>query len=284
MKEIVDSIKLLRFPFSVFLLPVTLFSFYYIRPDPDFSTFLVIFVWHFLVYPSSNGYNSYHDRDTGPIGALANPPLPPKLLLHTCNVFDLLAVLISFCVNIYFPLFVGVYIIASRLYSYRPLRLKKFPITGFLIVFIFQGAWIFVGNILALGHPVLLFNDSVLISALACSFFVGTIYPITQVYQHKQDKEDGVMTLSMKLGIRGTFIFSGVMFLFATVLMYFSFRNQPGVFFLFNMIMLLSAVYFIGWAVFSFINPARVNFRNAMGMVLLATLCNNIFFIILLYR
>jgi 1,4-dihydroxy-2-naphthoate octaprenyltransferase len=33
----------------------------------------VFFILHVLVYPSSNGYNSYMDRDETPIGGLAKP-------------------------------------------------------------------------------------------------------------------------------------------------------------------------------------------------------------------
>ena len=45
------------------------------------------------------------------------------------------------------------------------------------------------------------------------------MYPLTQIYQHQADADDGVTTISMKLGIRGTFYFSVVMYLIAISLM-----------------------------------------------------------------
>jgi len=281
-----DTIKLLRFPFSIFLLPISLFSFYYIQPAADLQLFLVVIIWHVLVFPSSNGYNSYNDSDEGPIGGLASPPKPTELLLQVSNILDITAVLLSLVVNIYFAFFVTVYIIASRLYSNRKIRLKKFPIIGFLVVFIFQGAWVFSANIFAFSSTALFSNPSVLYSAIACSFFIATIYPLTQIYQHDADRQDGVKTLSLLLGTMGTFIFSALMFLTATLFMYLSFHNQLTInqFWLFNIIMLPSTIYFLIWALRSFKNEGQVNFKNTMTMLVLSSLLNNFYFLILLIK
>jgi hypothetical protein len=39
------------------------------------------------------------------------------------------------------------------------------------------------------------------------SLFIGSVYPLTQIYQHEADKKDGVTTISYKLGYVGTFFF-----------------------------------------------------------------------------
>ncbi|HTA83591.1 MAG TPA: UbiA family prenyltransferase [Bacteroidia bacterium] len=281
-----DTIKLLRFPFSIFLLPVSLFSFFYIHPAINYQFILVIVIWHLLVFPSSNGYNSYNDKDEGPIGGLASPPKPTKLLLHVSTIMDSIAVALSFFINAYFALFVAGYIIASRLYSNRSIRLKKFPVIGFLVVFVFQGAWIFCANIFALSSTNLFSNPSVLFSAIASSFFIATIYPLTQIYQHESDSKDGVKTLSMLLGIKGTFLFSALMFSIANIFVYLSFHKNESInnFWLFNIIMLPSTIYFLSWALRSFKNVAQVNFKNTMVMLVMSSLLNNLFFVILLLK
>lgn len=286
MSEIKNTIKLLRFPFSIFLLPVSLFSFFYIQPAANYQPFLLLAIWHILVFPSSNGYNSYHDQDEGPIGGLAAPPKSTKLLLHLSNLMDGTAILLSFLINHYFAFFVAVYIIASRLYSNRSIRLKKFPIIGFFVVFIFQGAWIFCANIFALSSSDLFSNKSVLFSAIASSFFIATIYPLTQIYQHEADHKDGVKTLSMLLGIKGTFLFSMFMFSTATFFIYLSFHTSDAInnFWLFNIVMLPATIYFLSWMLKSFKNAAHVNFKNTMGMLVLCSLLNNLFFLILLLK
>jgi len=281
-----DTIKLLRFPFSIFLLPVSLFSFFYIQPTSNYKLFLLLAIWHILAFPSSNGYNSYHDQDEGPIGGLAAPPKATKLLLYVSNLMDGTAILLSFLINNYFAFFVAVYIIASRLYSNRNIRFKKFPIIGFLVVFIFQGAWIFCANIFALSSSDLFSNPSVIFSAIASSFFIATIYPLTQIYQHEADHKDGVKTLSMLLGIKGTFIFSMFMFSIATIFIYFAFHDNDVInnFWLFNVLMLPATLYFLFWALKSFKNVAHVNFKNTMIMLVLSALLNNLFFLILLFK
>jgi 1,4-dihydroxy-2-naphthoate polyprenyltransferase len=281
MQEFRNTIQLLRFPFSLFLLPVSLFSLFYI-PSPDpFQLFFVLVIWHFLVFPASNGYNSYNDKDEGPIGGLARPPKPGRQLLVICNMMDLSAIGLSFFVNNYFVFFVFAYIVASRLYSYRKIRLKQFPFTAFFVVFFFQGAWVFAGNIFALSSAELFTNPPVVFSCIASSFFIGTVYPLTQIYQHEADGKDGVKTLSMLLGIKGTFIFSGSMFALATLLVYFSFE-KTGNFLLFNLVMFPSAIYFIYWAYRSFKNKAHINFKNTMIMLGLSSLSNNLCFLLLL--
>jgi 1,4-dihydroxy-2-naphthoate polyprenyltransferase len=286
MSEIKNTIKLLRFPFSIFLLPVSIFSFFYIQPTGNYQLFLLLAIWHILVFPSSNGYNSYHDQDEGPIGGLAVPPKSTKLLLHVSNLMDGTAILLSFLINNSFAFFVTVYIIFSRLYSNRNIRFKKFPIIGFLVVFIFQGAWIFCANILALSSSDLFSNLSVIYSAIASSLFIATIYPLTQIYQHEADLKDGVRTLSMLLGIKGTFIFSMFMFSIATLFIYLSFQQGYAInnFWLFNMVMLPSTLYFLFWLFKSFKNTAHANYKNTMAMLVLSSLLNNLFFFILLLK
>jgi 1,4-dihydroxy-2-naphthoate octaprenyltransferase len=284
--ELKNTLKLLRFPFSLFLLPVSLFSLFYIHPALDHKLILVFVIWHVLVFPASNGYNSYNDKDEGPIGGLASPPKVTPQLLHSVNTMDIAAILLSFFVNVYFVFFVALYILASRSYSSKSIRLKKYPLGGFFVVFIFQGAWIFCANILALSHHHLFSERAVILSTLASSFLVGTIYPITQIYQHEADKKDGVTTLSMVLGHRGTFIFSIAMYGIAMALIYFSFDHLhlPDNFWLFNLVMLPSTFFFLMWAVRSFRNTVHINFKNTMIMLVLSSMLNNLFFFILLFK
>lgn len=285
-KPLYNTIQLLRFPFSLFLLPISLFSFYYIQPQPDLKFWLVIFIWHILVFPSSNGYNSFNDEDDGPIGGLKSPPKPTRSLLIVSNILDLTAVVLAMMINPAFCGFVLIYIIASRLYSNRNIRLKKYPIKGFLIVFILQGAWIFIANFFAFDSSYMIAEPQVVYSAIAASFFIGTVYPLTQIYQHESDEKDGVKTLSMVLGKRGTFVFSAIMFFLSTVFVYLTFNNDTSMenFILFNLIMMPATIYFLIWAFRSFRENRHVNFKNTMTMLVLSSVLNNVFFIILLIK
>ena len=59
-----STLQLLRLKFSFFLMPVYWFAVSQIIHVRFIHTLLIFFILHVLVYPSSNGYNSYMDRDT----------------------------------------------------------------------------------------------------------------------------------------------------------------------------------------------------------------------------
>ena len=284
MSQLNNTIKLLRFPFSIFLLPVSLFSFYFIDVTFSLQFILLLCIWHVLVFPSSNGYNSYHDDDDGPIGGIASPPKPTKQLLHIAYAMDLGAIVLSYFAQPVFAFFVFIYIAISRLYSNRKIRLKKYPVIGFLVVFIFQGAWVFCANIVALAPQLNWSTTPIIYAAISCSFLIGTMYPITQIYQHEADKNDDVKTLSIVLGKRGTFLFSGLIFGCATLCLYLTF-NQMNVlnnFWLFHVTMFPATLFFLVWAIRSFKNEKHVNFKNTMIMLTTSSLLTNLYFFILL--
>jgi len=90
----------------------------------------------------------------------------------------------------------------------------------------------------------------------------------------------------MLLGIKGTFLFSTFMFSIATLFIYLSFQEKDalGNFWLFNVVMLPSTLYFLFWALKSFNSTSHVNFRNTMTMLVLSSLLNNLYFFILLLK
>src|SRR5215831_3923551 len=135
-----STIKLLRIPFSFFLSPVYFFALAQV-PHVDWGRAILIFIIiHLLIYPASNGYNSYMDRDTKSIGGLEHPPPPSRELYVTTIFLDLTGILLSLLIGPLFALVMLFYIGASKAYSYRGIRIKRLPITGYLLVIIFQGA------------------------------------------------------------------------------------------------------------------------------------------------
>ena len=212
-----STIKLLRIPFSFFLSPIYLFALAQVPAIDWPRAILIFFILHFLVYPASNGYNSYMDRDTQSIGGLEKPPPPSRELYGTTIVLDIAGILLSLLVGPLFTLVMLLYIGASKAYSYRGIRLKKYPYLGYFIVILFQGAvtfWlVYYGSS---GE----FDKQVPWQGMViCALLVGGFYPLTQIYQHQQDLDDGVETISYKLGYTGTFMFCTVIYGLAWVFM-----------------------------------------------------------------
>ncbi|HEV8286238.1 MAG TPA: UbiA family prenyltransferase [Chitinophagaceae bacterium] len=277
-----STIQLLRFHFSFFLLPVYLFALSQL-PQIDWrDAAIVFFVLHILVYPSSNGYNSYMDRDKTPIGGLKNPMQPLKELFFVTLVMDITAVAIGCIVSLYFAAGVLLYILASRAYSYRGIRLKKYPVLGYLTVMIFQGALIFF--ISYHGSSIDKRLNAPLFATLAAACLIGGYYPLTQIYQHVEDRGDDVTTISMLLGKRGTFMFCGGIFAAATLLMFATFYYQQELrsFYIFLVCMLPMVLFFLQWAVKVWKNEAEANFKNSLWMNVLASGCTAICFLILI--
>ena len=274
--------QLLRFPFSFFLMPVYWFALTQITRIDWFRAILIFFILHFLVYPSSNGYNSYMDKDQSSIGGLKNPPQPSAQLFYMSIVLDLFAIMLGLIVSPYFSVGVMAYILASRAYSYRGIRLKKFPILGYLTVVIFQGAvsfWLVyhgASKIQDLRLP--------LLPMITSSLLVGGFYPLTQIYQHDDDLKDGVKSVSAMLGVKGTFIFSMLVYIVAFLCLAYNFISnlEEREFFVLATCMLPIIVYFISWAVKSWKNDQAASFENTMKMNIVASCCTNLGFIVVL--
>jgi len=275
-----STIQLLRFHFSFFLMPVYWFALsQVVRPDAE-RALLIFIILHILIYPSSNGFNSYMDRDEGSIGGLKSPLQPTRQLLYVSLVMDALALILGFFISIYFVLAELVYILASRAYSARSVRLKKYPVIGFLIVVICQGALVFFmvyhgsHSLLSLHVPTL--------GMISASLLIGGFYPLTQIYQHEADARDNVRTISAQLGLRGTFIFCGIVYGIAFVALAYFFLSSLEIkeFLVFTTSMLPVLVYFIIWAAQVWQNPSMADFRHTMRMNTVASLCSGIGFIL----
>lgn len=277
-----STIKLLRIPFSFFLSPIYFFALSQV-PQIDWGKAALIFIiLHFLIYPASNGYNSFMDRDTGSIGGLEKPPEASRQLFHVSIVLDITGILLGFLISPLFGCLMPLYIGASKAYSYRGIRLKKYPVIGYLTVILFQGAFTFW---------LVYYGSNAAVSLwvpwqgmVICALLVGGFYPLTQIYQHRQDLDDGVETMSYKLGYNGTFMFCTIIYLLAWTFMaqYFIHGGEWYKLLLVTIFFIPIIVYFLKWFVQVRQDTGAANFKNTMKMNWLAATCTNIAFIILL--
>jgi 1,4-dihydroxy-2-naphthoate octaprenyltransferase len=273
---------LLRVPFSFFLSPLYFFSLSQVQDINWYRAAAIFIILHFLVYPASNGYNSYMDRDTESIGGIEKPPLPSRQLYWLTIIMDVAAIGLSFLIDPVFGCVMPLYIGASKAYSYRKIRLKQYPIIGYLTVIIFQGALTFwlVYHGSSADHSLHVPWQGMVI----CALLIGGFYPLTQIYQHEQDKNDGVITISYQLGYNGTFIFCAIIYLLAWIFMaqFFMFQLEEVKFLVVSIFFIPILVYFIRWFLLVRKNALEANFKNTMKMNWLAATCTNIAFIILL--
>ena len=275
----------MRIPFSVYLMPVFWFALSTVTDYSPMKAVAVFCILHLLVYPASNGYNSYHDRDESSIGGLRQPPKVTRELLHLVMLFDALAIVLSLFLSPLFAMLVSVYLLVSKAYSYRGIRLKKYPVLSTAVVTVFQGAFTFImvqiGAGLAL--PEALRQPNIWYALVSTLFLCGS-YPLTQIYQHAEDSRRGDKTLSLLLGIKGTFLFAALSLGLGSALLVWLYLTQDQ---LLHILLFLACTapivyFFTRWVMKSWKDPREVNFENTMRMNKVSSLCISLAFILIL--
>ena len=280
----ISTLLHLRFPFSFFLLPVYLFSLSTSHNYHLIDAIITALVLHFLLYPASNGYNSYFDKDEDSIGGLKSPPKVTLELYYTSLLFDLVALIISYYFfGIQFSLMILVYGIASKAYSHPSIRLKKYFFSGWLTIFFFQGYFTFIMAYMGINQVEI--SDTlyahIQIPAFLSSVLLGGSYPMTQIYQHEEDRFRGDITLSIKLGILGTFHFTAVMFLLANTgfILYFLWADSTHIAIIFQASLLPALFFFVKWYFQVRRNVKEADYASTMRLNFISSLMLNIFFV-----
>jgi 1,4-dihydroxy-2-naphthoate octaprenyltransferase len=278
----------LRIPFSFFLMPVYLFA---LAISPNFGertilwSFLII---HLFLYPASNGYNSYFDKDEQSIGGLKSPPPVTKGLYYLSLLFDFLAIALGWImINSHFAIMLLIYGVASKAYSHPSIRLKKHAIGGWLTTGFFQGFFTFLMCYVAINSFEIenLMKIKVLIPAVLTSIMLWGNYPMTQIYQHEEDTKHGDRTLSIMLGIRGTFFFVQAVFGMAVIgfVLYFNFFYSSNYSYAFLIALAPVLLFFSTWFYTVWRDETKANYSNTMRLNFISAICLNAFFIYLFF-
>ena len=227
------------------------------------------------------------DKDIGSIGGLKNPP-PVSKGVYLASIFlDVIGLLIVAMIHIKMILLIIVYISVSKAYSWRKIRLKKYSITGWLAVIIFQGGYTFLLVSMACENNFTLswLTRQKIEGMLLTTMLIGAYYPLTQIYQHDEDSQRGDFTISYRLGIKGTFIFSAIMFLISFVVAYNYFNKyfDSYQFYIFGLCLIPAIFYFLYWFIKTIENIKEADFTHTMRMTFLSSTCLLISFLILFY-
>jgi 4-hydroxybenzoate polyprenyltransferase len=180
---------------------------------------------------------------------------------------------------------VVVYILISRAYSYEGIRLKKYPLLSTVVVVVFQGAFTFLmAQVGAGATKAQLFEPTNLLLALVSTLFLCGSYPLTQIYQHQEDARRGDRTLSLRLGIRGTFVFAAGGLLTGALTMGAAYWLRGEIQ---NLLLFLVATgpvvaLFIRWAWLAWYDPALANFEWTMRMNKVSSVCLSLAFVAML--
>lgn len=193
----------LRLPFNLLLSPIYLWGVLLAGGVIGLDFWLAYLALHLFLYGGTTAFNSYFDRDEGPIGGLLIPPPVDAGLLRFSLVVQVLGLPLAFAVNASFAAaWVALFLIATA-YSHPKTRLKANPWLALLAVGLGQGSIGFAAGWLV-AQPALasLLTPTALLGMLSAACLVTGLYLVTQSYQTQEDRRRGDRTLPVLLGPR----------------------------------------------------------------------------------
>lgn len=191
----------LRLPFQLLLAPVFLWGWVLAEGGLNWTLPGAFVVFHALLYGGATAFNSYYDRDEGPIGGLERPPPVVAELLPFSLAVKAVGAILATLVNPSFLLTYAAWVVFSFGYSHPLVRLKARPIAALLSVGLFQGAVAFLGGwAAARGELATAFGPTGLLGALAATLMIVGFYPLTHLYQIEEDRARGDRTLAVAWG------------------------------------------------------------------------------------
>jgi 1,4-dihydroxy-2-naphthoate octaprenyltransferase len=198
----------LRLHFQLLLSPIFLWGYLLAGGSPDGRFWLAFVALHIFLYGGTTAYNSYYDRDEGPIGGLENPPPITPELLPFSLAFQAIGAVLALFVNLTFFLLYAAIFVLFTAYSHPGPRLKGRPIIGLLTVALGQGVIAGLCGAAAADPTLTSLNALEWIGLLAAALLITGFYPITQIYQVEEDLERGDVTFAAWAGQRGTFVYA----------------------------------------------------------------------------
>ncbi len=199
----------LRLHFQLLLAPVFLWGWLLAGGGVSQSVVLGFVAFHFFLYSGATAFNSYYDRDVGPVGGLEKPPSVVPALLPFSLAVQGVGALLGALVNLPFWLAYAVFVGLSFAYSHPRIRWKARTWTSLLVVGLGQGALAFVAAWAATrGEIFSIWSVDGVLGASAAVLLILALYPLTQLYQIDEDAARGDRTVAVVWGPTRCFAFA----------------------------------------------------------------------------
>ena len=199
----------LRLHFQLLLAPVFLWGWLIAGGGFSLAVAIGFVALHVFLYSGATAFNSYYDRDSGPVGGLERPPPVPRSLLPLALLMQGVGWVLAALVNLPFWLACGTFIGLSSAYSHPRVRLKAHTLSSLLVVGFGQGVLAFVAAWAATrGEVASAWSVDGALGAAAAMALILALYPLTQLYQIEEDAARGDRTVAVAWGPAGCFRFS----------------------------------------------------------------------------
>lgn len=196
----------LRLPFQLALSVVFLWGVFVSSGRFDKSTLAAWLAFAVGLSGGATAFNSYYDRDTGPVSGLRRPPPVPPALLPFSIAVQAAGLILAAAVH---PRLGALYLAAALLlgaYSHPAVRWKRRPLLSIAAVATGSGALVVLaGSFAASGGAPEGGAGHALAGALAGALVIGGYYPLTQLGQEREDRARADNTFAVVYGREAAF-------------------------------------------------------------------------------
>lgn len=196
-------------------------------PEVNWTSFGIQFLnVHVLLFGGATAYNSFWDKDEGPIGGLKSPPKMTDWMWTASLVIQFAGIILALFTGFKFLVIYVASMLMFWLYSTPLARWKGSPILSLFAIGISTGTNSFLLGFLAGGGGALSLNEGFIALGVAC--IILSLYPASQIYQIDEDRERGDRTFAMEFGLKGVRQFFVIMFMAGTEIIAFSlYQREP---------------------------------------------------------
>lgn len=159
------------------------------------------FVVQILLFGGATAFNSFWDRDTGPVGGLRHPPPMRPWMRWAAMGLQCFGLLLAAPLG---GIYVGLYatsLILFWLYSSPVTRWKANPHLSLIAVALSTGFSPFLMGYLAATRAPL--EPSIILAGLGTALLIVSMYPVSQIFQITEDRQRNDITFAVRYGING---------------------------------------------------------------------------------
>lgn len=196
----------LRWHYQLFILSSGYLLGGYISGVTHWPEFLLQFLnVHLLLFGGATAFNSFWDKDNGPIGGVKNPPKMHRWMRHASFGLQLIGLIIAVESGWLFAFVYALSMLFFWLYSTPHFRWKADPRRSLVAIGISTGTNTVLLGCLAAGGK--LSNIPVWFATFGCSLMILSLYPVSQLFQTDEDYARGDETFAVKYGTDGVISF-----------------------------------------------------------------------------
>lgn len=214
----------LRWHYQLFILAGGFLLGGFLSPTIDWPVFLFQFAnVHLLLFGGATAYNSYWDKDTGPVGGLKHPPRMEVWMWSASLLIQVIGLILTLSIGVLYAFIYALSMLLFWLYSTPLARWKARPVKSLFAIGISTGTNSMLMGYLAAGNASL--AENVILGAIGVALIMLSLYPVSQIYQTDEDRKRGDRTFALQYGTEGVIRFYELAFTGGVILISLSLLN-----------------------------------------------------------